>query len=87
MTYSQGPWKSVHLERLVSGFPFLSWGQATWKAPGLCRGEAVGMQPRWAFLGWATTPQPLWLLAASRSQLLLAPEGCLSQTGDASPGR
>lgn len=49
VTYSQAPWKSIHLERLVSGFPFLSWGQATWKAPGLCRGEAVGMQPEWLF--------------------------------------
>lgn len=26
--HSQGPWKSIHLERLVSGFTFLSWGQA-----------------------------------------------------------
>lgn len=45
------PWlsESPHLERQVSGFKFLSWGQATWKGPGPQRVEAAGTQPRQPF--------------------------------------
>lgn len=49
-------------------FPQL--GSGALKALGLCRGDAVGTQPRRPSLGWATAPQPLWLLAAHSCPLL-----------------
>lgn len=51
-------------------FYFPQLGSGSLKALGLCRGDAVGTQSRWPSLGWATAPQPLWLLAAHSGPLL-----------------